>query len=114
MKAKRIVALGLTAILLMGAVAGCGADGKTEQTTESAAPGGAGTADDSAQTDTKEAVDDQTADGEADPWVLAATDPYTPYPDTVNYTIGVTVDPSRTYPEDNVQRRSAGYHGRYT
>lgn len=86
MKAKKVLALTLTASLLMGGLAGCGA------TKEEAV---------SKDTETTSTQENNTGDEDAtaDAWNLAATDPYAPYPETVNYTIGITVDPSRSYPE---------------
>lgn len=99
MSAKRIIALGLTVLILTGTVSGCGMGNSTGKLTEDAAQTDTGAAGDSAQA-AEDTEAGQTADADADPWALAAADPYAPYPDTVNYTIGVTVDPSRTYPED--------------
>lgn len=86
MKAKRIMSLVLVSTMLSLTVIGCGAS----QTTSKGDAGAASATDEGKV----------SSEGETDPWVLAATDPYAPYPETVNYTIGVTVDPSKTYPED--------------
>lgn len=86
MKARKVVASLLMASMLVANLSGCGAEkvtdtsAKTEKTVEKSESAGTET--------TKE-----------DAWELAATDPYAPYPETVNYTIGITVDPSRGYPE---------------
>ncbi|MBD5547131.1 MAG: extracellular solute-binding protein [Lachnospiraceae bacterium] len=85
MRMKRFMALMIVSATLLGAVSGCSSSGET-----------AGETDRSAETD----AEGQSGAQGADVWELAATDPYAPYPETVNYTIGVTVDPSRTYPED--------------
>ena len=84
MRMKRFMALMIVSATLLGAVSGCSSSGET-----------AGETDRSAETD----AEGQSGAQGADVWELAATDPYAPYPETVNYTIGVTVDPSRTYPE---------------
>lgn len=85
MKAKRVLGLLLSATMLMGVLSGCGSS-ESEVTSDDT-------------TQTSEAGAEVSADGETDPWVLAATDPYAPYPETVNYTIGITVDPNKSYPE---------------
>ncbi len=83
MKAKRVVALTLAASLLMSVFAACGSSA------------GETTGSEAGSTSSTQA----SSDTEVDAWELAATDPYAPYPETVNYTIGITVDPSRSYPE---------------
>lgn len=86
MKVKKVVAEMLTAVMVAGALSGCGATETTDKGVESS--------------QSVEKSDSGSSENkEVDAWELAATDPYAPYPETVNYTIGITVDPSRGYPE---------------
>lgn len=87
MKAKKVVALVLTATTLMGALSGCGSSEVSDTNV------------DVKSTQESSVQENNTGDSETEAWELAATDPYAPYPETVNYTIGITVDPSRSYPE---------------
>ena len=87
MKAKRLVTLTLTMAMLAGVLSGCGGTETADTNAEVKSTQDSGTENKS------------TEDPNAEAWELAATDPYAPYPETVNYTIGITVDPSRSYPE---------------
>ena len=92
MKMKQIMATMLTILTVITSLCGCG----TTEDTASTAVEEKKTAQIAEETEGSETVGVDTADS----WVAAATDTYTPYPETVNYTVGITVDPSRTYPED--------------
>ena len=84
MKAKRWIGLGLTCVLLGSSLAGCG--NVAETTTE------------------QEKSSEQNQEGVAssatgDAWTLAETTTYEPYPETVEFSVGVRVRADVAYPE---------------
>lgn len=88
MKSRKIVALLLTVSMISSVFTGCGSD--ETKSSESTAV---------VTEETNENSESTKAYDENDAWEKAAHETYAPYPETVNYTIGITVDPSKTYPE---------------
>ena len=85
MKAKRWIGLGLTCVLLGSSLAGCG--NATETTAEQEKSSG----------QNQKVGDSSSATGDA--WTLAETTTYEPYPETVEFSVGVRVRADVAYPE---------------
>lgn len=85
MRAKRWIGLGLTCVLLGSSLAGCG--NVAETTTEQ---------EKSSEQDQEGKVS-SSATGDA--WTLAETTTYEPYPETVEFSVGVRVRADVAYPE---------------
>lgn len=77
----KCLVLTVTTSLIMGMLVGCSS--KKEDTKE---------------TDNKNTITESNSET-TDPWELARTTPYEPYPEEVSYTIGLQVNASVTYPE---------------
>ena len=78
---KKFVSAAMTAAMTLTLFAGCGSTAETDSTGK-----------------TENAASTEKADS-SDPWELASTTTYEPYPETVTYTIGVTARADVAYPE---------------
>lgn len=100
MRLQRFVGSMMTAAILVGTLEGCG--------------GAAAMTDSKSGTeDTQVSSSVSESNGSQDAWESARTSTYTPYPETVAYTIGTTVRPDVAYPEGSTDTAENSAYTRF-